>query len=149
MSGVDRYEVTEGGGLFKCDGGDMVFFEDYDQLHAANQRLQSELAELKAEEPEWSAQMQRLGDANQRLEAAKGDPVGSFDKHMEYMQRCAELTADNQRLEGENKKMRDALEFIARMHIIPPYMTPQASQLILMKGHADAALSTANGEVTE
>ena len=58
-----------------------------------------------------------------------------------------QLHAANQRLEGENKKMRDALEFIARMHIIPPYMTPQASQLILMKGHADAALST-NGEVT-
>ena len=42
-----------------------------------------------------------------------------------------QLHAANQRLEGENKKMRDALEFIARLHIIPPnqshgHVTPNA-----------------------
>jgi cell division septum initiation protein DivIVA len=48
----------------------MVMAKDYDALAAENQRLETELAELKAEEPEWSAQMQRLGDDNQRLQEA-------------------------------------------------------------------------------
>ncbi|WP_052750467.1 ead/Ea22-like family protein [Pseudomonas putida] len=32
----------------------------------------------------------------ERLESAKGDPVGSFDKHMEYMQENIRLKAENE-----------------------------------------------------
>jgi hypothetical protein len=66
MSGVKRYTTA----LTLCPSGYVVRAEDYDDLAAANQRLETELAELKAEEPEWSAQMQRLGDDNQRLREA-------------------------------------------------------------------------------
>ena len=45
MSGVSRYDVTEGGGLWKCDGGELVFYSDYDTLRTANQRLETELAD--------------------------------------------------------------------------------------------------------
>ncbi|MCE0853958.1 ead/Ea22-like family protein [Pseudomonas asiatica] len=38
----------------------------------------------------------------ERLESAKGDPIGSFDKHMEYMQ-------ENIRLKVENESLRKAL----------------------------------------
>ncbi|WP_256824916.1 ead/Ea22-like family protein [Pseudomonas kurunegalensis] len=34
----------------------------------------------------------------ERLESAKGDPIGSFDKHMEYMQENIRLKADNEAL---------------------------------------------------
>ena len=36
----------------------------------------------------------------ERLESAKGDPIGSFDKHMEYMQ-------ENIRLKAENEALRE------------------------------------------
>ncbi|WP_367604041.1 ead/Ea22-like family protein [Pseudomonas asiatica] len=34
----------------------------------------------------------------ERLESAKGDPIGSFDKHMEYMQENIRFKADNEAL---------------------------------------------------
>lgn len=114
MSGVKRYGIhfAVKHMIKEDDDGEYVLASDYDQLHAANQRLQSELAELKAEEPEWSAQMQRLGDANQRLE-------------------------------GEVKRLREALRtLLGLMH--HKATTPLELESIRM---SEAALSTANGEV--
>ena len=59
----------------------------------------------------------------ERLESAKGDPVGSFDKHMEYMQENIRLKAENEDyrsgqdryeqiiddLKAENEALRKAL----------------------------------------
>jgi hypothetical protein len=51
MSGVERYEVTEGGGLFRCDGGDMVFYDDHERevrvAIAAGIRMQDDNQRLR------------------------------------------------------------------------------------------------------
>lgn len=59
----------------------------------------------------------------------------------------AALLSELSRLRAENAEMardveicRGSLEFISRLHIIPPYTSPQAQQLILVKGRADHAM---------
>ena len=55
MSGVKRYDCTSGGASFcqgcytmdECELGDYVSHDDYDQLHAANQRLEGEVKRLR------------------------------------------------------------------------------------------------------
>ena len=42
----------------------------------------------------------------ERLESAKGDPVGSFDKHMEYMQENIRLKAENEALRKDAERYR-------------------------------------------
>ncbi|WP_172402822.1 ead/Ea22-like family protein [Pseudomonas putida] len=41
----------------------------------------------------------------ERLESAKGDPIGSFDNHMEYMQENIRLKADNEALRKDAELM--------------------------------------------
>lgn len=49
----------------------------------------------------------------ERLESAKGDPVGSFDKHMEYMQ-------ENIRLKAENEALRKQIADLWPLKNVPP-----------------------------
>lgn len=47
MSKVEYYQVTEGGGLFKCDHGDMVFRSDYDASESARVKAAGECERLR------------------------------------------------------------------------------------------------------
>lgn len=60
-------------------------------------RLEQECAELRAEEPEWSALQQRLGDENKRLREALQQIIDQYPNpdlsHVDYRVhacRCAE-----------------------------------------------------------
>lgn len=64
----------------------------------------------------------------ERLKSAKGDPVGSFDKHMEYMQENIRLKAENEDyrsgqdryeqiiddLKAENEALRSHLQYLVQ-----------------------------------
>lgn len=46
----------------------------------------------------------------ERLESAKGDPVGSFDKHMEYMQENIRLKAENEDYKSGQERYEQIIE---------------------------------------
>ena len=48
-----------------------------------------------------------------RLESAKGDPIGSFDKHMEYMQ-------ENIRFKADNEALRKQIADLCPLKNVPP-----------------------------
>lgn len=70
----------------------------------------------------------------ERLESAKGDPVGSFDKHMEYMQENIRLKAENEDyrsgqdryeqiiddLKAENEALRKQIADLWPLKNVPP-----------------------------
>ncbi len=70
----------------------------------------------------------------ERLESAKGDPIGSFDKHMEYMQENIRLKAENEDyrsgqdryeqiiddLKAENEALRKQIADLWPLKNVPP-----------------------------
>lgn len=70
---VDRFDVTEGGGTFKCPGGELVYYSDFKRITEA---LRGELVEqarlngmgaerelaLMAERDQLRAQLAKLGE---------------------------------------------------------------------------------------
>ena len=44
---LDRYDVTEGGGTFKCPGGELVYYSDVEELIAEGSDLRARLAKYQ------------------------------------------------------------------------------------------------------
>ena len=95
----DRLESAGGGIKYECagDDGSLVLKVDHknNEFGFVGDRGEADEAFFLACSP--AAVLALLAEI-ERLESAKGDPVGSFDKHMEYMQENIRLKADNEAL---------------------------------------------------
>lgn len=93
----DRLESAGGGIKYECagDDGSLVLKVDHknNEFGFVGDRGEADEAFFLACSP--AAVLALLAEI-ERLESAKGDPVGSFDKHMEYMQENIRLKAENE-----------------------------------------------------
>ncbi|MGG4659126.1 ead/Ea22-like family protein [Pseudomonas vlassakiae] len=103
----DRLESAGGGIKYECagDDGSLVLKVDHknNEFGFVGDRGEADEAFFLACSP--AAVLALLAEI-ERLESAKGDPVGSFDKHMEYMQENIRLKAENEALRKDAERYR-------------------------------------------
>jgi len=113
-----------------------------DTLRTANQRLETkcsllDTARIAAEEKQWAVERE-----NRRLD---GELERLGVNYVTALHGLTELRTERERLEGEVKRLREALcTLLGLMH--HKATTPLELESIRM---SEAALSTANGEVTK
>ncbi|WP_010486841.1 hypothetical protein [Pseudomonas sp. S9] len=108
--------------------------EEIGTLRPANQRLEAQRDAILLQAQCWAGEAK----TQQSITREVGDLLGGIPNWGPIADRVAAIVADRQRLEGEVKRLREALERITRVAGTPEYVWNIAKE----------ALSTANGEVT-
>lgn len=116
--------------------------EKRDQFKDANQRIETkcsllDTARIAAEEKQWAVERE-----NRRLE---GELERLGVNYVTALHGLTELRTERERLEGEVKRLREALRTLLGL-VHHKATTPLELESIRM---SEAALSTANGEVTK
>jgi hypothetical protein len=91
--------------------GDYVSSEDYDTLRTANQRLEGERDAILLQARCWAGEAK----AQQSITREVGEILGGVADWGPIADSVAAIVADRQRLEGENKRLREALETVSQM----------------------------------
>lgn len=107
----DRLESAGGGIKYECTGddGSLVLKVDHknNEFGFVGDGGEADEAFFLACSP---ATILALLAEIERLESAKGDPVGSFDKHMEYMQENIRLKAENEDYKSGQDRYEQIIE---------------------------------------
>jgi hypothetical protein len=148
MIGVKRYDpnydaISPADDLaVEAENGMFVMASDYDQLHAANQRLEAQRDAILLQARCWAGEAK----VQQSITREVGEILGGIPDWGPIAESVAGVVEERQRIEGEFTQLREAIQQALKSG------RGTSGRIILDasdEAALRAALSTANGEVTE